>query len=329
MKKTINVSSVGFDTYGGYAWLYNRFLLPLTNKYNFVRNDQNPDFLFCTILDTNFDFIKYNCPRIFICEENIQPIFQLYDYWIGYDNKLSYGDRFLYLLLCLFNIKTISESLEIPTSSCLKDHARSRFCDFIYSHDDNGIRTKYFNLLNNYKKVYSYGTFKHGDGDEIAGGWPYKNKVLLQKKSKFSLIIESSKFSGGLVTEKIFHSLLAGSIPIYLGENEVNSIINPKRFINIKSFRNDEELLNYIKEVDNNDKLYNSIVTQPPLIDPLFFKKQYNNMILFLDRIFSQEQINAVRRPDDEGLSKMFNDLFRKYNKNRHSKLRLFKKILR
>lgn len=328
-KMIIKIHCVGFDNIGGYKWIYNRFLVPLENSFSFIEDCDNPDFIFCNVMDYRFDFIKYNCPRIFITEENIHPNFQLFDYWIGYNSKLSFSDRFLYAQICLFNIRVVKENLLIEKGLPLSERDCSVFCDFIYSHDDNGNRMHYFKLLNNYKQVNSYGTFNHNTGNIYAGGWPYKNKINLQKRSKFSLIVETSEDSKGLVTEKIFHALIAGSIPIYYGDDEIRNIVNPKRYINIKDFKDDNELMTYICKIDNDDNLYNSIVKEEPLIDPFFFKKQYANISLFLFNIFNQNPEQALRRPKSEGLALVYDNVFKKENKKSNTIYRQVKQHLK
>lgn len=310
--KRIKLAHFGFEGYGGYEWIFNRILKPLTGEFSFELDFEKPDFVFCTMLDFKNKSLEYNCPRIFICEENNHPNFHLYDYWVGYDHGLNYRDRFLYALLCLYNIKTVCPSLIIPTYDQIEP--REYFCDFIYSHDDNNRRTHYFDLLSSYKPVTSFGVFKHTVGAPDCGKWPYKEKIEIQKKCKFSLIVETCERSEGLITEKIFHALIAGTIPIYVGEKNVIDIVNPKRIINANDFESDIELLKRIKEIDNNDELYKNIVTQPPLLDDDFFVKQNNKIIEFFRNIFIQDSNSAIRRPKMEGLAKIPYDQIKRKN---------------
>jgi hypothetical protein len=61
--------------------------------------------------------------------------------------------------------------------------------------------------------------------------------------------------------------LLAGSVPIYSGNPRVHEIFNPKAFINVENFASDEEAIAYIREVDNNDDLYEKYLNEPPFLN--------------------------------------------------------------
>jgi len=78
---------------------------------------------------------------------------------------------------------------------------------------------------------------------------------------KFSLCYENS-VTPGYHTEKLLHGMVAGNIPIYYGDKTVEQDFNPKRFINAVDM-SDEELLERIIEIDESDKLYNEMLSQP------------------------------------------------------------------
>jgi hypothetical protein len=57
--------------------------------------------------------------------------------------------------------------------------------------------------------------------------------------------------------------MFTNTIPIYWGSPDVVNDFNEKSFINAHSFGSDEELIDYIFEVDNNQSLYEEILSEP------------------------------------------------------------------
>ena len=80
-------------------------------------------------------------------------------------------------------------------------------------------------------------------------------KVPLFEKYQFSICFENAHSIPGWITEKIFHSIFAGCIPIYLGANNINDHIPSNCFIDFNNFKNFEELYIYMKSLSVNDRL--------------------------------------------------------------------------
>jgi hypothetical protein len=124
----------------------------------------------------------------------------------------------------------------------------------------------FFHKLSRYKRVESLGAVERnndalaGTGYDTAG---YRVKQAFQARCKFSIAFENSYFPG-YTTEKLSDPLLAGSVPIYSGNPRVADIFNPKAFINVDTFASDEEAIDYIREVDNDDRRYESYLNEPP-----------------------------------------------------------------
>jgi len=71
-------------------------------------------------------------------------------------------------------------------------------------------------------------------------------------KYKFSICYENTDFPGYL-TEKIFDSLAAGTIPIYYGSDYVEEILPKELYINVKKFKNICDISNYINKFNADD----------------------------------------------------------------------------
>ncbi len=155
---------------------------------------------------------------------------------------------------------------------------KTNFCNFVYSQDTIN-RNKIFKQLNKYKRIDAPGRCmnnmppigKHGNpkNSRISINWA-QEKLEFLKKYKFTIAFENEP-KDWYTTEKLVHPLMVNSIPIYFGNKRVGEDFNEKCFINYNNFRNIKELLEHIKDVDNDDDLYKDYLTQP------FFKnaKQY------------------------------------------------------
>jgi hypothetical protein len=148
-----------------------------------------------------------------------------------------------------------------------------KFCCFIYSNNSTGhgasLRKQLFETLSKYKKVDSFGQVCN-------------NMYVLSRKDeprvimdyKFYIAYENSG-AEGYITEKIIKAYTYGCIPIYWGDPLVESYFNPESFINANKFKSVTELIDKIKEIDQNDELYQHMLNVPKL------QKQMINIIPF------------------------------------------------
>ena len=155
----------------------------------------------------------------------------------------------------------------------------------MYSYDVP-YRVEIFNEISKYKKVTSLGkscnniidTDRNTYSDEIT-----YNDLAVQKYSRFKFVLSlENGIEIGYLTEKIINPILANSIPIYAGPNDIFDIINKKRIIYVYDFDNFTELNKYIEFVDNNDYIYNNILSENIFTGKLTFdnfKEYLNNKI--------------------------------------------------
>ena len=163
------------------------------------------------------------------------------------------------------------------------------FCNFIYSNGNSRRRVDFFHRLSQYKRVESLGAVEPnndtlaGTGHDTAG---YRVKQAFQARCKFSIAFENAYFPG-YTTEKLSDPLLAGSVPIYSGNPRVDEVFNPKAFINVDRFASDSEACDYIREVDNDDALYEAYLNEPPFPGNVI-PEQFSNAtyVAFFRRIF-------------------------------------------
>jgi hypothetical protein len=134
--------------------------------------------------------------------------------------------------------------------------------------------------LSKYKRVDSGGRAHNNIGYLV------DNKLDFINNYKFTICFENSEYPG-YTTEKLVHPKLKDSIPIYWGNPRVGDDWNTKSFINAYDFNNLGDLIEYIKEVDNNDDLYYKILSEKHFTsgDELSNDLQYKNIFTFFDKI--------------------------------------------
>jgi len=76
------------------------------------------------------------------------------------------------------------------------------------------------------------------------------NKLETLKNYKFSICYENVTNIEGYITEKIFDCFRAGTIPIYLGANDIKNYIPESTFIDKRNFSNYDELYSYLSSID-------------------------------------------------------------------------------
>ncbi|MUP46865.1 hypothetical protein E0K83_14060 [Gramella sp. BOM4] len=283
------------DFYQGFQPSDNPFINILKDRFSVELDSDSPDFLFYSCY--GYDFLHYNCPRIFYTGENLRPDFNLCDYAIGFDH-FEFEDRYLrFPNYALFEGQF--EKLTEIKNDGIED--KDYFCNFIYSNNQaNPIRDQFFHSLNEYKKISSPGKHLNNVNIEIGGryasDWMF-SKIDFQSKCKFTIAFENSS-SPGYTTEKIMHAFLAGTIPIYWGNPKVNLDFNPEAFINYHDFNNLQELKSEVIRVDQDKELYEEIMKKPVFRNnmmPENLKKE--RLIEFLQSILNQNLESAFRRP--------------------------------
>lgn len=168
-----------------------------------------------------------------------------------------------------------------------------KFCNFLYSNGNAKERVHFLRALSSYRHVDSAGRFLNNTGAVI------KDKVAFCSGYKFTIAFENYP-ARGYVTEKLADAFAAGSLPIYWGAPDVELDFNSKRFVNVRDFKDFEELTEYIRYLDGNNEAYLEYFK-----GPLFLKGQKNaddyrdGLALFLKNALK----GGVVRTPDEGSS--------------------------
>lgn len=260
----------------------------LTKNYNVELSD-TPDYVFYA----NFGYDHLNYPeaiRIFFSGENQTPDFNLCDYAIGF-HFITFEDRYLRIpLLYLYDKDLIKASKK---HEIIKDAAlgKTLFCNFIYSNRNaDPKREAFFHLVEKYKSIHSGGGHLNN-----MGGVRVAKKYDLQVQTKFTIAFENSS-SNGYTTEKILQAFSAQTVPIYWGNPKVTEDFNPDSFINCHDFDSFDDVIEKVKEIDNNDEMFLKMLQAPIHKTEPHYEYYTKELTRFLKGIVDVPKEDAFRR---------------------------------
>lgn len=280
MKKRIKIAFSDF--WGGFEYnptnkldFDNVFYRILSEKFD-LEISNNPDVLIFSVFGNNH--LNYKCKKVFYTGENIRPNFSVCDYSISFDYMNDIRNiRFPLSAITLYE-SGIKNDFSKNIDFDLIKKEKSNFCNFIFSNQNASLRNSLFMELSKYKKVDAGGRVFNNIGHLVG------DKLKFQSKYKFSIAFENSEYPG-YTTEKLVHPKLVNSIPIYWGNPEVGKDWNTKSFINAYDFKDLNSLIEFIKEIDNDDKLYFDMLSQPHFNQPKSKDLDYNSLIDFIESI--------------------------------------------
>lgn len=291
--KKIKVKFVGMGS--GYNERNNIFVNVLKEHYDLIYEENEPDYIICSMSGRPYEYLNYDGIRIFYSGENVSPDFNYVDYAIGFD-KMVYGDRF-----CrnpkILGVGSKEQLIALTnrekfTVDDLKE--KSYFCNFIYSHDrDDYKRKAIFDLLNTYKRVDSLGTYLNNMQDGFCVSM--QEKVQIQKKYKFTIAFDSVDLDG-FVTEKIADGFIARTIPIYMGNPTIFEIYNKNAFINCSDYDSLDNVLKKVIYLDQNEEEYLRMLNEPVYAKEFEPENLFENFETFINNIFGQPYRQAFRR---------------------------------
>lgn len=244
----------------------------LSWRYNVIRDDVNPKYLiFCdeNFGQTNLRFNDKNVVKIFFTGENARPWHYSCHYAISFDH-MGHHLSSVYYRLPLYAVDNYLYTKKLKWDDIRAINRNSSvsektgFCSFVVRNGNCKERNEIFHKLSEYKRVDSGGPLFNNMG-EILSRNPnefHSSKIDFLRTRKFNICYENSSYPG-YVTEKLYHALYANTIPIYWGSPTVALDFNYKAFIDRSNFNSTKGMIEYIKELDNNDDLYNSMLQQP------------------------------------------------------------------
>lgn len=156
------------------------------------------------------------------------------------------------------------------TKHPLSTRTKTKFCNFVYSsliggHKKN--RADFCKLLMKYKKVDCPGEVLNNMArieSRHSKNWS-RAKLDFISSYKFTIAFENAS-NDYYISEKIFHPLMVGSIPIYWGCKKIEEYINPNAIINCLKFNSFDEVIEKVKEIDNSPDLYQQYINAKPIL---------------------------------------------------------------
>jgi hypothetical protein len=235
------------------------FFKLLSRKYTVIIDSVKPDLIFYS--DYGFNYLKYNCKRIYWTGENIRPDFTGFDFGFTFDynnNKKHYRLPLYSLYIDglgmskkINDLKTKQEYVEVWNK-------KTKFCCMVVSNPRAKFRLDFFEKLSKVKLVDSGGKVLNNIGG------PVPDKLAFIQDYKFVLAFEN-EMQDGYTTEKILEPAFKDCIPIYWGNKSIHLDFNPKRFINYHDFSSEEALINKIIEIDENPEVAVEMLMNPIL----------------------------------------------------------------
>jgi len=288
------------------------------SSYNILLTDiMNADIIICSCFGTTKDNHP-NKIKIFLgYESNCSQYVEKYEHSFSSfactstTNKYNLGLSFIYYGFPLY------KKLQEPRPLIKK----TKFCICIISNDSDSFRKDFIRKLIESMKPHSidcYGKLFKNKTSDIIDKTSWYNPAIFDiiKEYKFMICMENTQVEN-YWTEKIVNGFLGNTIPIYWGDPNITDIFNSKSFININTL-GIEKGIERIKELDNNDMMYNDMYNEPAIIsnkyDKYYYEDYYKNyMTNIFQKVLDQKKflaeivknnfrkclvINLDRRPD-------------------------------
>lgn len=203
---------------------------------------------------------NFSCRKLFYTGENIRPNENECDFSISFQPDSNQRNLRLpvYIYHAWYQSRGLglSEGIEPMLQILLErvngpqySEPRDRFCSFIFGNGKPKRRNEFFHALQSYKPVDSAGKWMNNTGYAV------DNKIKFLRNYKFNIAFENES-TPGYTTEKILDPLLSGAIPIYWGNPDIANDFASESYINAMDYSSDEELIEVIKDIDQNEDLF-------------------------------------------------------------------------
>jgi hypothetical protein len=245
----------------------NIFLPILQKHYDVEVTRNNPDVVIHSIFGGMKETPQYKCKKILFLGENYRAKNYGSDYSISFDPHSKTNYRLPLWQFYLVLRPELKQKLLFEPR--LNHGSFDRFCFFMVSNPANFVRNSFFQELNAYKRVHSYGRYMTNDlrlQNETQGKYwrDVKYDFLLKNTHKYAITFEHSSYPW-YETEKLMDAFLAGSLPIYWGSPKIEEDWNKKAFINYMVHKNNT--VNLIKEMDRNSSMFFDMYQEPVFTD--------------------------------------------------------------
>ena len=258
---------VGFvDTFENCARF---FTYVLSQKYNVIRDDVNPEVLFFSdefFGTRNQGFNDHAAIKIFYTGENSRPVFRNQDFSITFDFRNSpYHYRLpLYVLeMWAITIEGWTKDIQflIHKHPISDDAFDRKGISYIQSNANSHHRNQFMNYLMSQGFDIDCGGPHLNNTGYVIPREPRMHKLDFLRERKFNIAVENGLYPG-YVTEKLLDAYYADTVPIYWGSPNIARDFNPKSFINVTEL-GVENAAKKILELDKDKDQYMEMLNQP------------------------------------------------------------------
>lgn len=309
-----------------------------------VWDEKNPEIVIASehiykdhkMMKTLKGFYQKNALLIYHAGEAAFPDLTIFDYAIAINTRLINLDRIVRIPPSIFYARSTIRDQSVNNVSLKTAYnvlnEKDAFCAFIYSNPvAHPMRDKLFFEISKYKRVDSLGG--HLNNVHIKNTRHNKNwavlSVEMKKPYKFTISSENALFDG-YTSEKILTSFQAHSIPIYWGNPYIAEEFNQKAFINCHDFDNIDELIKYIKKIDEDDDLWKQMISEPwqtvEQINAVNFQMKLYKQFMY--NLFTQD-LNSLKRRPEGTFASMYSEWFFKKFKTKNKYRIAFKKFIK
>lgn len=301
MKPQIRVAFAYF--WPGFTPDHFRSFFPFVyEKYDFVLSP-NPEVVIYSVFAPQFQPYadpRYHAPvarirpgnylRVFFTGENFEPDMEGCEFAMTFSSLVDHPNH-LRLPLWVYE----NRGWAFGPDRLVKDSAtdwekvaaeKTAFCNFVYLHEVP-YRDAIFRLLSQYKRVDAAGRHLNNMNGWTVPMTPNRvaGKAEFLRRYKFTLAIENTIWPG-YMTEKLVDPMYAASIPIYVGDPQASRSFNPEAYIDFAQFSGMKEILEFVREADNNRDLYIKMLAAPFYRNNIIPDYARDDLILaFFDRI--------------------------------------------
>ena len=291
-RKTIRIGYTDMSDEKG-QFYFNYVKNMLNETYEFVFEQTNPDYLLFSFYGCTHNDPKYKqAIKIAIYEEGFIPSFNEEDYIFGLAH-IFYLDRYfrkatLIEFLQKYNLK--NKDFREARQKALNGPKREKFCGAVLNNETslNHFREKFVKELSKYKIVDSGGEIDNNLGYNVT------DKIKFFSSYKFSIAFEKNT-ADGYATDHILNSFLAGTVPIYYGDYLIDEYINPDTYILVRNDIDLQDKIDFIKQVDKDDKLYRQFLIPDVLLDDDVVQKRKKDERDYWSHIFRPDKYDARR----------------------------------
>lgn len=260
----VNVHFVNF--WKGFEEQSYVFLELFQKRYRQERVTNNPDVVFyADRIKKKQRKVDFNSPgvKVWYTGENHSPP-PRFDYSFSFEPTTDTNFQLPIFARCKYYFDFLNQT-ERNRYQQTKKH---RFCNFIYRNRQAQERIRFCKRFQKRAHIDCPGEVLNNMPNFTREGrrardW-LTDKLKFISQYKFTIAFENER-SENYVTEKLFDPLYVGSIPIYWGAPNVGEFFNPDSFINVSDFDSFDDVIQYVKEVNNNDELYNKMLNAPAI----------------------------------------------------------------